>query len=392
MKKIRARKLRSVDQYLTLLKAANRSDITLRNYRQILKQYAEFLQVPLEELHNNLNSEDLVRYSACLAGTGKREASRKSTLSTLHRYMYLNGVEFDELEYNVATSPVTETREDKPITPDLLQKMMDQGNSHSRAYLSFLVSTGCRAGEVSQILISDLGTLENGVFVRDISGCVVRIRNEIAKRKKGGLVFLTAEAREYLDIWLKDRPAYILEADARTKHLFTASTRHERIPRKDTGKPIRRQENDQRLFACSYSTLDKTFSRLYDRVDGEHGRAGAKVTSHSCRGYFRTHAAKTMGIDLAEGILRHTGYLNPIYVRMADEEKYNQFRDGESALYITRGDQRTQQSEIDKVRREGEKHLAELTKAREQMEDQARRLKLIEAWIQDSQTGGGKTP
>lgn len=359
MKKMNGvKKIRNVEQYLAILKTAGKSNITLRNYKQILTQYARFLKVPLEDLHNHLDADDLVRYSAEISWM--RETGRKSHLSTIHRYMALNGCEFDELEFNAAKVKVTEERDDKPLTTTLLQKMMDQGNPHSRAIISFLISTGCRAGETSKILLSDVGRIENGKFVPDLSGSVVNIQNEIAKRKKGGFVFLTAEAREYLTIWLKDRERFIADANIRTTHLWTGNTYHESTPRKGIGKPVRRQENDQRLFAVSYSSLDKTFGRLYRKVDGERGKSGAKITAHGCRAYFRTNAAKAMSIDLVEGILRHTGYLNAAYVRMTPSDREAQFHAGESALYLTRADHRVQSGKLSLLEQKNAELMARL--------------------------------
>lgn len=346
-------KLRSVEQYLTLLKAAKRSDITIRNYRQVLKQYAEFLGVPLSDLHMHLDPDDLVRYAAAISN--KREATQKSTMITIHRFMSVNGVVFDELERNVTKVRVTQERADKPVTVELLLKMMDQATPLGRALISFLVSTGCRAGETSELLLSDIGRIENGRFVPDINGDVVQVRNEIAKRRNGGLVFLTREAREYLTAWLKNRDQFIKDADARTERLYTApkgGRKHDTAPRKENGTKATRPANDQRIFGSSYSGLDKTFNRLYRAVDGERGATGNKVTIHGCRAYFRTHAAKTMGIDLAEGILRHAGYLNASYVRLSPEEREKQFHAGESALYITRRDHRVQSGRLSELERE----------------------------------------
>lgn len=379
MAKTNGRKIRSVDQYLDILTAAGRSPITIRNYRQILKQYAAFLNIPLEQLHTRLDPDDLVRYAASIAD--KRETGRKSTLITIHRYMAVNGVEFDELEKNVVMIKVNEEREDKPLTAELLQGMMDQATPHGRALLSFLVSTGCRAGETSKILLSDVGRIENGRFIPDISGDVIQVRNDIAKRKKGGLVFLTREAREYLTVWLKDRARFIADADKRTQTLYALKgcKKHERVPRKETGTPISRPANDQRLFACGYSTVDKTFGRLYRAVDGERGATGNKITCHACRAYFRTNAVKGMSIDLAEGILRHSGYLNAAYVRMTPEERYRQFKEGEASLYITRADHRVQSGKLSALEQRNQEltaRLEEIEKTR--MTVQANEAQLFE--------------
>lgn len=377
MKKVNGRKIRSVDQYLELLKAAGRSAITLRNYRQVLKQYAAFLDVPLEQLHTRLDPDDLVKYAAAISD--KREAGRKTTLITIHRYMAINGVEFDELEKNVMMIKVKQDRDDKPLTLDILQKMMDQGTPHSRAILSFLISTGCRAGETSKILLSDVGRIENGVFVPDIRGNVVNIRNEIAKRGNGGIVFLTSEAREYMTTWLKDRDRFIADADRRVAKLYSlpGGERHSHEPRKEKGKLVQRPENDQRLFAVSYSSLDKEFGRLYMAVDGERKSSGKgkKVTAHACRAFFRTYAAKTMGIDMAEGIMRHTGYLNSAYWRLPLEEKYRQFKEGEHALYITRADHRVQAGKLSDLERQNAELKARL--------DEIERIKKLSTEIEE---------
>jgi len=53
-----------------------------------------------------------------------------------------------------------------------------------------------------------------------------------------------------------------------------------------------------------------------------------------------------MGIDLVEGILRHSGYLNQIYVRLTPEDRLKQFHEGEAALFITRADHRVQSGKL----------------------------------------------
>jgi integrase len=310
----------SVSEYLAMLKLSKRSPATLKSYTMVFTSYAKFLNVQLGEVHNHLSPENLVRYA--ISREGRSERGTQNNLSVLRRYMTINGVQFDLMQNNIVSMRCTEPLEDKPLEPATLEKMMDLGSVQAKAIISTLISTGMRAGECSNLLLSD------------VQGDTITIRNDIAKGKRGGKVYLTAEARGYIDAWLKDRDRHIKATEITTRNM-------DRI----------RKQNDQRLFACSYNSMQKLFSRLYQMADGEMGKYHALCTLHSTRRYFRTHAVSTMPLDLVEKIMRHTGYLTDSYVRISDEEARKQFRAGEAALYITRADHRIQGSKLDDLQR-----------------------------------------
>lgn len=333
------KKVRPVPLYLAYKERAGCSPHTITRIRGSLKFYADFLGVPLVDLHKHMTAENFLDYLEGPHAKKLAPNSRRSTISAISTYMRINGIEFDELEMAVVKVRVPYERNDKPPSFELFQRMMDVADTRMKAIITFLISTGCRRGETSKILLSD------------VDGSVVTIRNGIAKGHRGGKVFLNAEAREYLDLWLLERDRWIKRADQLAKQLN-----------------LKRPALDLRLFASSDNEIGQRFSDIYKAVDGETvtTQRGERnlVTCHSCRAYFRTNAVKTMGIDLVEGIMRHTGYLNAAYVRMPEEERERLYHEGEDALYITRRDRRMSETalELEKQKRESLEREFVLTK------------------------------
>lgn len=332
----------SVSEYLEMMVAADRAPGTIRGYQYIFQSFARFLDVPVDEIHNYLSPENLIKYAGSLSPRYAGVTARQR-LAILRAYYEENGIEFKGLQAKVLNARRRSDPEDKPLTLDTLQKMMDLADERGKAFITFMVSTGMRPGEAAQLTLSD------------VKGDTVTIPGSIAKNKRGGKVYLTSEAREYLDIWLRNRAAFIKRADAHTKVLIRK------------GRKLTRPEHDDRLFASGYTGLNSMFKRLYGKVDGERGRYRRKITPHSMRKYFRTNAVKTMDLDLVEKLMRHSGYLTGSYVRITPEEARKQFHAGEAALYITRRDQRKTETEIAVLKQQNES-VAEMDRRMAAME------------------------
>lgn len=324
----------SVDEYLKSLEEGESplSPKTIRGYRSILKSFADFLKVPMDELHLHLTPQNLKDYAT--SRKDYKPAGTKLNMTVLRRYYWLNEVSLANGRLEEATLKRRKkvnprTHHDVPLTLKTLQDMMAIGNDHSRAILAFLISTGCRAGECAKLRMSDVD--------RD----VVTIPDEIAKRGQGGEVYLTSEAREYLDKWLA----------VRDKHIH--HSQHANMSLIAVGLSGARPKKDNRLFGVSYNSMQSMFTRLYNRIGGvkvegkternyhtptgtkRKAPAYARLTLHSCRRYFSTHASETMNRDLVEYLMRHSGYLASSYYR--NEKARKEFHRGEHALYINKG-------------------------------------------------------
>jgi integrase len=331
----------TVTEYLEMLKMAKRSRNTIILYSAVFGYFSKCLDIPVEDLHNHLTPQNLIKYAV----SRNKGSSRTSAmhLSILHRYYEINEVPIKPLELNVIKARSYEEADDKPLEFETLKRMMDIADTHGKAILSTAISTGARNSTLAGILLSDL------------KGDTIRIRPENVKGGRGGYVYLTAEAQEYVDLWLKQRDEYI-----------------KRFQKTPWG--LIRPDNDQRLFACSPKTIWRVFSNLYQKVDGEEGKYHDKNTIHSCRKYFRTHAVKTMGLDLVEKILGHSGYLTSSYVRISDEDARKMFHEGERVLYITRPEHRTTDREIE-IRKE---QAAKIQTMEEELQKQRELTALLE--------------
>lgn len=319
------------------MEAADRAPGTIRSYRLIFESFARFIGVSVDEVHDHLLPENLIKYAGSLKGYAGQTIRQR--LAILRAYFTENGVQFKRMEMKVLTARRHTEPDDKPVSLEHLQKMMDITDERGRAFISVMVSTGMRAGEAAQLKVSDWDGKD-----------AITIPGKIAKNGHGGRVYLTDEAQEHLNIWMKNRDAFIRR-----------SAIHSAVFAKHEICPVQ-EGNEDRLFASGYTGLNMMFKRLYQKIDGEKGTYRGKITPHSMRKYFRTHLVKTCDLDVVEHLMRHTGYLSGSYVRLTDEDIRKQFHEGEHVLYITRVDHRIQGNKLDAQDRELKSLREELQK------------------------------
>lgn len=339
----------TVDEYLDMMTAAGRTQGTIRSYMSIFKSFAQFLDVPVNEVHVNLSSQTLIKYVGSMKDCSGQTI--KQRLAILRAYAVENGVVFKGMELKVLNARRYADPEDKPISLEHLQKMMDLTDERGKAFISVMVSTGMRCGECAQLKIKDWD-----------GGDTITIPGAIAKNGRGGKVYLTDEAQEYLKIWVRNREAWLLRNSGHTADIFQVHV----------GK-------GDRLFASGYSGLNGMFRRLYEKIDGEWGTYRRKITPHSLRKYFRTQAAAGgLHIDIVEKLMRHSGYLSGSYVRLDDDEVRKQFHEKEAALFITRVDHRIQGSKLDALQ-QANKALQERLQQVEEVQDKTSMMEKITA-------------
>ncbi len=328
-----------VDKFVRLKKTANTRD----GYRVALADFARFKfadkirtldpdqqrEKAIALLNAYILKKDLDPVADIQDYIESRNGKARSTTNTytfaVRQFYNINGHQFSKIELAAVKpkSVIAETR-DEPITLEILKKMVDMSNLHSKLLITLLISTGCRIGELIQVRIEDL----------DLESDPARIRlpDHITKTQKGRTVFLTPEARDLALLWLEgERDRYMELAEFKNKGLLDVGRGRQR--------PDRHQ--DDRLLGCGYDTARDKFLRMLERSVKELRQDSLTkrhlIHIHSCRKYFRTVAVKSMSLDVVEQILGHAGYLSGSYVRLTEDELAEAFKEGCYVLSITEG-------------------------------------------------------
>jgi len=197
----------------------------------------------------------------------------------------------------------------KPITIDILKLICNNANPLRRAFYNVLITSGMRLGEALQLTKGDIHFNESPVRVT--------IRANTTKTKEGRETYISFEAVDKIRILVENK-----EDDEKIfmdkKHLKRAKSIKLAVA------------NEDHVFAGLREKLgreDKRFREKYPESDRY------VVNIHSFRAYFHTHASETHGMEYANALDGHSGYL-PQYYRKSPEERAKMYLELEPRLLI----------------------------------------------------------
>lgn len=188
-------------------------------------------------------------------------------------------------------------------TKDELRQILSHGGAKERALFLISISSGMRIEEILKLLPKDISLKSNPVKVN--------VRAECAKNGKPRVTFISNEARDALNEWLKIRSNYL-------------QTAQKRAANKNYNKDL----NDERIFPVAYLTARLWWVRLlHDASTPDNNLAEKDKPSgldrecykrhiHTLRKYYRTYVPNSdnpISMDVIEQILGHEGYLTKEY-------------------------------------------------------------------------------
>jgi integrase len=258
-------------------------------------------------------------------------------ISVVKGFLIENNVELSERFWRRLKSKINGHRaltlDDVP-TNKQLRRILTHMPIHGKALYLILSSSGMRIGEALAIdKDDDLDLSQTPVKVK--------IRGTNTKTGESRIAFISKEAKEAIEEWLKTRDQYLTSAAAKCK---------ERSHYK--AKFLGKDSEDNRLFPFELPTAYAIWTGAVTKAgflkkDKQTNRN--TLHPHVLRKFFRTRMATIVQLDVVEALMGHEGYLTEVYRRYSQEDLAKFYLQGELTLSVF-----TDGEEISKLRLEVE--------------------------------------
>jgi len=241
----------------------------------------------------------------------KTQASHISIMKTFFQDMYVDipGHFWSKFKRRRRGGTHTVLREDIPRAVDIRQ-VFEHLTLEARALFSLMAAAGTRIGESVLVEFADMDL--------DADPPRIWLRAETTKNHRSRVVFLTAEAKDTIEQWLRVR---------------------ERWFRQSSKKGFQRTESmEKRVFPFGRGTATIKWRKgLKDAGLYKRDKATKWMTMrpHTLRKRFRTQLATVIPVDVVETLMGHAGYQTDAYRRYTDDELAKWYRRGERALYLS---------------------------------------------------------
>ena len=308
-------------QKVTKFLASFQSHNTVKNYRIALAQYFQNIyggkQEDLDAAASRYFSENR-DYEADVENFVNSKSSMapktvKLRTSAIKTFLIENDVELSTKFWRRLSRKVKGSRAltlDKVPSNTELRKILMHMPIHGKALCLTLASSGMRIGEALQLRMDDVKLSEHPP--------TINIRGEYTKTGNSRFAFISGEAKEVIDEWLKTRDAYLSAAAAKS-HTYAKST------------------EDQRLFPFKCTTAYFIWQHALEHAQKDERDLSTnrhRIHPHVLRKFFRTKMATLIPVDVTEALMGHEGYLTEVYRRYSQEDLAKFYLQGEAALLV----------------------------------------------------------
>ena len=191
--KCRSNLKQRISSFLTAKKIDGLSAKTLKNYREMLTAFS----VRVDKHVSKITTDDIRAYIGFLSEEKRlKDSSIQTYINTLRSFFSWLDSE-DVIKKNpmrkIKSLKLDRTKSRRPLTQEELEQLRDGCRTYKeKALVEFLVSTGCRLGEVQQIRLDQISWQDRSVTV-------------LGKGNKERLVYFSVRAKVMIQAYLAVR-------------------------------------------------------------------------------------------------------------------------------------------------------------------------------------------
>jgi integrase len=202
--------------------------------------------------------------------------------------------------------------EEIELSRELLRKILVHADVKGRVLFLFLASSGIRIGEALKLRLEDVNL--------NVDPPTVTVRGEYTKAGDTYITFISSEAREALEQWLRVRESYLESAANRGRGL--GKTKH---------------TADPRVFPLSQTVAEQMWYTVIEKAGLNHKDPSTgryKLHVHMLRKFFLSQAKLAVPENLVEAWAGHSGYLDEAYRRYSLDQMREYYKKAEPYLLI----------------------------------------------------------
>lgn len=288
------------------------SERTKMNYRGILNKFFGCIGVDPDSYFRKKRNygEDVKKFFISMKNNAPKTI--RLGLTAVKMFLMENDVEFPEKFWRGLRRKIKGSRtitQDRVPSNEELRSILTHVDAKGKALFLMLSSSGMKIGETLQLKLDDID-LETNPSQVNISG-------EYTKSGNPRIAFISHEAKEAINEWLKIRKDYLKSASARSRY--------------------KKSIDDNRLFPFDYSTSLRIWENMLKKsgfVKKDNNTNRFKIHPHVLRKFFRTNMGAIIPRDIVEALMGHEGYLTEVYRKYSEDQLAEFYLKGADSLTV----------------------------------------------------------
>jgi integrase len=260
--------------------------------------------------------EDVKTYFIQLQKAKTPPKSVNICLTSVKMFLMENGVELPMIFWRRLKGRRKGSRAlmlDKVPSNAELRRILSHMDIKGKSLFLVLASSGMRIGECLKLTVEDVDLTSDPARIN--------IRGEYTKTGNPRVAFISSEAKEFLEEWLK----------IRENEISIAVKRSTRYGKKAEDKRIWPFEANTAYYIWRSSIKKAQFDK---RFQYNNSLERFMVHPHVLRKFFRTKMGQVIPVDVTEALMGHEGYLTEVYRRYSLEDLAKFYKQGEHTLLV----------------------------------------------------------